>query len=172
VQPRQDGSLILRGRFDKSSVRQFLEDARNILEAAEAVSASAGALTEFTILISAEGSIEMLAGSDWPLERLLQERGARTVYRVSEQRGKVTLEGRCGRQSCRLEAVTPAETARRLLAASRGESLAQTEVRATIPHRGTGIQPVRQTFLGLSPRAATAGPPRAGAWPLLRAGWG
>ena len=131
----EDGSLIPRGRFDKSSVRQFLEDARNILEAAEAVSASAGALTDFTILISAEGSIEMLAGSDWPLERLLQERGARTVYRISEQRGKVTLEGRCGRQSCRLEAVTPAETARRLL-------------------------------------AATAGPPRAGAWPLLRAGWG
>ena len=68
-----------------------------------------------TILIGVEGGVRLLADSDWPLDRLLAERGARTAYRVSERAGQVRLEGRTGSQACRLQTETPQSIARRLL---------------------------------------------------------
>lgn len=97
---------------------RFLDDAQRIFEAAEAVAGADQALTEFTVLVGPEGGIHMLAASDWPLERLLIERGARTAYRVSERQGRVSVEGRSGRQSCRLESEPPGRVARRLLNAT------------------------------------------------------
>ena len=96
-------------------MNRFLDDAQRIFEAAESVSASGQALTEFTVLVGPEGGLHMLANSDWPLERLLAERGARMAYRVSERRGKVSVEGCAGRQNCRLESESPRQVARHLL---------------------------------------------------------
>ncbi len=93
----------------------FLEDAQNIFEAAERVSASGHAVSEFTILVGVEGGIRMLADSDWPLDRLLVHHGAQAVYRVGERGGKVSLEGRAGPLACRLEAEPPRRIACRLL---------------------------------------------------------
>jgi len=103
---------------DKSSVSRFLDDAQRIFEAAQSVSVAGQAVTEFTVLIGSQGGIEMLADSDWPLERLLVERGARTAYRVAERDGKVSVEGSTGGQNCRLESESPRQVARRLLNAT------------------------------------------------------
>ena len=88
----------------------FLDDARNIFEAALAV----GQPSHLTVLVGPEG-IRMLADSDWPLDRLIAERGADSGYRVSGRNGRICLEGRSGMRSCRLEAETGRSAARALL---------------------------------------------------------
>src|SRR5437762_9453418 len=61
---------------------------------------------EMTVLISREGGIQMCADSDWPLDSLMLDRGARTGYRVSPRRGSVRVEGREGVRRCLLEGRT------------------------------------------------------------------
>jgi hypothetical protein len=57
----------------------------------------------------------MLAGSDWPLERLAAERGAVRAYRVGEAGGRVRLDARAGSRTCRLESESTRRIARELL---------------------------------------------------------
>jgi len=95
-------------------VSRFAEHAQNILDAAE----SAGTCSDMTILLGRDG-IRMIADSDWPLDSLLWHHGAESAYRVSEHRGSVRVEGREGSRRCLLESVSPAHTARMLLAAHR-----------------------------------------------------
>jgi hypothetical protein len=86
----------------------------NILEAAE----SAGSPSHMTILIGCEGNaghIKMFADSDWPLDSLSWQHGAKTAYRVSEQNGSVKVEGREGSRTCLMESAKPAQIARFLL---------------------------------------------------------
>ena len=83
----------------------------NILEAAE----SAGSCSNMTILISQEGGIQMIADSDWPLDSLSWHHGAKTAYRVSQQRGAVRVEGREGSRTCVMESAKPMQIARFLL---------------------------------------------------------
>jgi hypothetical protein len=97
-------------------VGRFLEDAEAILNAAETATQATPTPTNFTILISPEGGIHMLAESDWPLASLEAQHGARTLYRVSQAGGRIAVEGRTGSHRCRLEAEHPREVARRLLA--------------------------------------------------------
>src|ERR1700730_8104549 len=59
-----------------------------------------------TVLIGRDGGIEMCADSDWPLDSLMLDRGARTGYRVSPRRGSVRVEGREGSRRCVLEGST------------------------------------------------------------------
>lgn len=61
---------------------------------------------EMTVLIGQEGGIQMCADSDWPLDSLMLDRGARTGYRVSPRRGSVRVEGREGLRRCVLEGST------------------------------------------------------------------
>jgi len=85
------------------------------MEAAEAAAARGENCTEMTILIGQDGGIQMLAESDWPLDSLACHHGARAVYRVSERRGSVRVEGREGSRTCVMESRSPAETARLML---------------------------------------------------------
>ena len=62
---------------------------------------------EMTVLISREGGIQLCSDSDWPLDSLMLDRGARTGYRVSPRRGSVRVEGREGLRRCVLEATSP-----------------------------------------------------------------
>ena len=101
---------------DKGSVGRFLEDAEAILNAAETATQATPIPTNFTILISPEGGIHMLAESDWPLASLEAHHGARTLYRVSQASGRIAVEGRCGSHRCRVETEHPQEVVRRLLA--------------------------------------------------------
>jgi hypothetical protein len=96
-------------------VSRFLDDARAIFEAAESASLSGQAVSDFTMLIGQDGAIQMLAASDWPLDRLLAERGARAAYRVGESNGRVLVEARSGSQTCKLESESPRAVARRIL---------------------------------------------------------
>lgn len=99
-------------------MNRLLEDAQSIFEAACALSATGQAVSEFTLLMGAEGGLHLVAASDWPLERLRAERGARAAYRVGERHGKVRVEGCTGRLNCRLESESPRQLARRLLQAT------------------------------------------------------
>jgi hypothetical protein len=91
------------------------EQARNILDAAESASRSGQTCTEMTILIGPEGHIRMVADSDWPLESLARHHGAQSAYRVSEETGRIRVEGRDGMRRCLLESSSPARIARLLL---------------------------------------------------------
>jgi hypothetical protein len=97
-------------------VGRFLEDAEAILNAAETATEATSDPTNFTILISPEGGIHMLADSDWPLASLEAHHGARTLYRVSQASGRIAVEGRSGNHRCHVEAEHPQAVARRLLA--------------------------------------------------------
>ena len=91
------------------------EQARNILDAAESASRNGQVCTEMTILISPEGHIRMVADSDWPLDSLARHHGAQSAYRVSEETGRIRVEGRDGMRRCTLESASPARVARLLL---------------------------------------------------------
>ena len=93
---------------------RFAEHALRLLDAAESASASGETCSDLTILIGHDGGIRMLADSDWPLDSLASHHGARTVYRVSERRGSVRVEGREGSRTCVLESAKPAQVARML----------------------------------------------------------
>ena len=96
---------------DKLFVSRFLDDALNLMEAAEL----AGAASDLTILIYQQGGIHMIAGSDWPLDSLQSHHGARTAYRVSENCSKVRVEGREAGRTCVLETESYHRAARILL---------------------------------------------------------
>ena len=96
---------------------KFLENAENILETASAVDKAGQAVSDVTILYGPEGGIHLIADSDWPLDRLAEERGAKMSFRVSRQKATVRVDGIAGTRSCRLEAEKTSSFARRLLSA-------------------------------------------------------
>ncbi len=103
----------------------FLDNARNILDAAENVYFSTGSLEETSILIAPEGGIRVVSGAeDWSLESLRVHHGARMAYRVSQRGGRVHLEGRAGSRTCLFEAEKPDVAAGLLLANTRHYELA------------------------------------------------
>lgn len=90
----------------------FIQHMEQLLAAAEA----AGTGSEMTVLIGRDNGINLIADSDWPLDSLALERGARCAYRVSPgSNGTVRVEGREGSRRCVMEAESPARTARLLL---------------------------------------------------------
>ena len=58
---------------------------------------------DWTILVSPDGGIRMVAGREWDVEALRLETGARSAYRVSRNRTGVKVEARAAGQSCKLE---------------------------------------------------------------------
>lgn len=102
----------------------FLDNARNILTAAENVYFSTGTLEQTSILIAPEGAVRVVSGSDWSLESLRVHHGARMAYRVSQRDGRVQLEGRAGSRTCLFEAEKPDGAAGLLLANTRYYDLA------------------------------------------------
>ena len=98
---------------------QFIENAREIFEAAENSAAAGHQSAEYTILLgSSQGGIHMIANSDWSLGALQQAHGAAQAYRVSQLNGRVTVDGRDGQRVCRLEAQPALRTAQFLLNAA------------------------------------------------------
>jgi hypothetical protein len=100
-------------------VSQFLENAREIFEAAETSAASGYSSSEYTILIgSPRGGLRMIANSDWSLGALQREHGAQLAYRVSNVDGRLTVDGREGQRTCHLETTSASKTAQFLLNAT------------------------------------------------------
>ncbi len=84
------------------SVSLFAEHMEQLLDAAQSAAARGEACSAMTILISQDNGIHMIADSDWPLESLALDRGAKSVYRVSGKGdGLVCVEGREGLLSLR-----------------------------------------------------------------------
>lgn len=93
----------------------FWADAESIFETARQASQSGSPDCDLAIVIGPQGGIQMLDAAGWALSSLLVQHGAKTVYRVTRDRGSVRLEGRSGSETCLLRSESPAETARRLL---------------------------------------------------------
>ena len=87
-------------------VPRFAEQAQSLMDAALAALERGESCQEITVLIGRDGGIQMCADSDWPLDSLMLDRGARTGYRVSPRRGSVRVEGREGMRRCVLEGAT------------------------------------------------------------------
>jgi hypothetical protein len=96
-------------------VHGFLDNAARILEAAENVSAAGETPSDYTILMGAEIGIHLVANSDWPLDSLMRERGARMAYRVSGSGNRVTVDACDENRTCHMESIPPAQVARMLL---------------------------------------------------------
>lgn len=80
-----------------------MENARKIMDTA-ADAADAGICpADWTIFFGPEGGLEMIAGSDAPLDSLTWSRGARMAWQVRHLDGSVRVEGLAGGQRCRLE---------------------------------------------------------------------
>jgi hypothetical protein len=97
-------------------VGTFLDNARSIFEAAESAALSGHAASHLTILVGGDGAIRIITDSDWPLDRLLAHNGGRMAYRVSEDAGRLRVEGFSGGAACRMETDTPRSAPRRLAA--------------------------------------------------------
>ena len=92
-----------------------MDNAVEIFDAAENAARSGHAPSDMTILITQEGGIRMLADSDWPLDSLQLEHGAKMAYRVSQNASVVRVEGRAGSRTCLFETEKPERVARLLL---------------------------------------------------------
>jgi len=100
-------------------VSRFLDNAVQILDAAESAVQSGHTPTDMTILITAEGAIRMVADSDWPLDSLQSHHGAKMAYRVSQNASLVRVEGRENSRTCLFETAKPERVAQLLLNSSR-----------------------------------------------------
>jgi len=96
-------------------VSGFIDNAVEILNAAESAIESGHTPSDMTILIMPEGGIRMVADSDWPLESLQMHHGARMAYRVGQSASIVRVEGRAGNRTCLFETAKPERAARLLL---------------------------------------------------------
>ncbi len=99
---------------------QFIENAREIFEAAENSAATGHTSAEYTILLGAaqSGGIHMIANSDWSLGALQEAHGAAQAYRVSRLNGRVVVDGYDRQCSCHMESTPANRTAQFLLNAA------------------------------------------------------
>ena len=96
----------------------FWENAKQILEAAENVVLAGEIPSQMSILLGGPGGIHIVADSDWPLDSLQREYGAKAAYRVNGGDRGVTVDGRDGQHTCHLESASIAQMARALLNAA------------------------------------------------------
>lgn len=94
-----------------SFMSRMWHNAEEILEVARAAAPDS---PEYAFVRTAGECWEMIAGAGWSLDALLSDRGATEVYRVRRQGKTISVEGRTGLQSCRLESVPPQGTVRPL----------------------------------------------------------
>jgi hypothetical protein len=95
-------------------VTDFLENAERIFETA--TSGDAARPGNLDIMIGQDGAIRIVMGSDWPLNSLQAEHGAKAAYRVSRSGSQVRVEGKSWNGSCLLQSEPVSSVARRILA--------------------------------------------------------
>ena len=95
---------------------RFLTTAKELLAAAEQAHRVGEPSSEtITVLIGRSGAISMVMDSDWSLESLERDRGAREAYRISRRGERLIVEGRAGERACLLATGKPNGAARLLL---------------------------------------------------------
>ncbi len=93
----------------------FAEHVQQLLDAAQSATSRGETCSEMTILIGQDNGIHMIADSDWPIDSLALDRGAKAAYRIPGLDGPIRVEGREGPRHCVMETTHPARTARLLL---------------------------------------------------------
>ena len=102
---------------DMDFVSGLAEQAQRLLDAALSAKQHGNSPTAMTILVTHDGAIRMYAESDWPLESLAREHGARTAFRITGAGGCVRVQAQQGPHRCVLESRSTAAIARLLLGA-------------------------------------------------------
>jgi hypothetical protein len=100
-------------------VSRFLEHAARLLEAAETAAQSDAGASDLTVLVGRDCGIQIVMDSDWSAEALRADRGAEMAFQVNREGGCISVKGYGVGQSCRLDAMLPARTARTLLGTTR-----------------------------------------------------
>ena len=92
-------------------VDRFADHAASIFETARSALQAGQPSGDLTIIVNRDGGIRVISESDWSMESLAAEHGAASIYRVTQQKGLVRLEGRSGSRTCVFEAgAAPART--------------------------------------------------------------
>jgi hypothetical protein len=99
---------------------RFLENAERIFEGGRSGVQAGIENSAWTVLIHADGGVEMVAGEEWRLERIACERGAEMAYRVRVNEGDVRVEGVAAGKRFAMEGEAPGRAARALLGGPRG----------------------------------------------------
>jgi hypothetical protein len=84
-------------------VSGLIENARKIMDTASDADDAGMGSADWTIFFGPEGGLEMIAGSDAPLDSLTWSRGARMAWQVRHLDGGVRVEGLAAGQRCRME---------------------------------------------------------------------
>ncbi len=87
----------------------FLQDAVGIFETALTGCQSAET-ADMAVLVDANGGLRVVESRDWTLSGLEAHYGARTIYRIDRNAGRVRVEARSGAESCVLESAAPRRT--------------------------------------------------------------
>ena len=66
---------------EEAFVSRFLEHATRLMEAAEEAVQAGHGVSDVTVLIHQGGGLHLLMKNDWPLDSLIQDRGADLAYR-------------------------------------------------------------------------------------------
>ena len=103
---------------DNFLVSRFIDNAVEILDAAENVLKAGETPSQYSILMGSGCGIHLVANSDWPLDSLRREYGADMAYRVQTTSDRVSVDGRDGSRTCHFESESPARIARMLLNAT------------------------------------------------------
>jgi hypothetical protein len=91
---------------------RFLDHAAAILDTA----VSAEGQEDWTILVSGDGALRMLAANNWPLESLAREQGAQMAFRVTRTGAGTRVEGCQGLRTCSFTSEPSAASMQRILA--------------------------------------------------------
>ncbi len=94
---------------------RFAQRAAELLETAASAVANGQQLSEMTVLVDPQGGIRLIADSDWPLQSLAAEHGAKSAYRVARNSTGIRVVAMEAGRSCTLESADPARAARLLL---------------------------------------------------------
>jgi hypothetical protein len=100
---------------DKPPVNGLIDNARKILDTAMDAGRNGLEPTDWTIFFGPEGGLEMIAGTETPLDSLTWTRGARMAWQVKHLGGGVRVEGRAASERCQFELGAPQHAARMLL---------------------------------------------------------
>lgn len=93
--------------------------AAQLMEAALAAAGAGGSEEGWTVFIGPEGGWQMIAGAEMEPAALVWSRGARAVWRVRREGGRIRVEGWAGGQRCLLEAPAPHRAAATLVSEQR-----------------------------------------------------
>lgn len=93
--------------------------AAQLMEAALAAAGAGGSEDGWTVFIGPEGGWQMIAGAEMEPAALVWSRGARAVWRVRREGGRIRVEGWAGGQRCLLEAPAPHRAAATLVSEQR-----------------------------------------------------